>query len=76
MSILSLTKPLKHFNENMPNTEAFQSYLEEIAKNEAVKKTGRGGKLEEALLVGGEEAEGAATGDKIDAEDGQEDVGM
>lgn len=59
----------------MPETTpAFKAYLEEMAKN-AVKKPGRGGKLEEAL-VGGEEAEGAGSTDKIDAEFGQEDLGI
>ncbi len=59
----------------MPETtSAFKAYLEEMAKNN-VKKPGRGGKLEEAL-VSGEETESAGTGDKIDAEFGQEDLGI
>ncbi|KKR35539.1 MAG: hypothetical protein UT67_C0001G0044 [Candidatus Magasanikbacteria bacterium GW2011_GWA2_40_10] len=59
----------------LESTHSFAAYQEELKKN-AVKKTGRGGKLEEALLVGGDETEGVASGDKIDAEDGQEDIGI
>ena len=55
----------------LESTHSFAAYQEELKKS-AVKKPGRGGKLEEALLVG-EDVDGAAGGDKIDAEDGQND---